>query len=556
VTLRLLIIGGYGTFGARLARLLDDEPGVEIIIGGRNLEKAKACAADLKGEGRTAIHFDRDGDVDAQIAAIKPDVVVDASGPWQAYRDPYKTVRAAISNGCHYLDLADGSDFVLGIGDYDDAARAKNVFVLSGVSSCPVLTASAVRALSGDLDEVHTIIGAIAPSPHAGLGANVIGAITHYAGKPVKLTRDGKTATAMGLIETRRGTVAPPGALPLPNVLYSLVDVPDLRLLPALWPNLKTIWFGVGPRPEILHRALSGLAHLVRIGVLRSLTPFAGLFHRAAHIVTWGEHRGGMFVEITGTKEGGTVRRSWHLLADGDRGPFIPSMAIEAVIRKMIAGETPACGARSAALELDLSDYAASFARRGIITGTREEPDPAWPLYRRVLGNAWERLPAPIRDLHSPDGHMKASGRAKVERGSGFLGKLIGRLIGFPEAGDDIPVTVDFKVEQGREVWTRTFGTRSFSSVQTEGQGRHAYLVRERFGAVEVSLASVVDGDVLRLIVRSWRFLGIPMPLFLAPGGAAFEHAEGGRFNFDVTIAHPLMGTIIRYRGWLVPEAA
>jgi hypothetical protein len=551
--LRLLIIGGYGTFGARLARLLDDEPGVEIVIGGRDLAKATSLAAELKCPGRSGLRFDREADVESQLAAVKPDIVVDASGPWQAYRDPYRLVRACIAQGCHYLDLADGSDFVLGIGEYDEAARTKNVFVLSGVSSCPVLTASAVRKLSEGLDEVHTIVGAIAPSPHAGLGANVIRAITHYAGKPVRLTRNGKPATATGLIETRRGTVAPPGALPLPNVLFSLVDVPDLRLLPAIWPGIKTIWFGVGPRPELLHRALMGLTHLVRLGVLPSLTPFAGLFHRAAHILSWGEHRGGMFVEIAGTKAGRTVRRSWHLLADGDRGPFIPSMAIEAVIRKMVAGETPAHGARAATLELDLSDYAASFARRGIVMGTRDEANPAWPLYRRVLGDAWDRLPAEIRDLHTLNGSMKASGRARVERGSGLFGKLIGALIGFPEAGEDIPVTVAFEACNGGEVWTRTFGTRSFRSVQTEGQGRHQYLVRERFGAVEVSLASVLDGDVLRLIVRSWRFFGIPMPLWLAPGGDAFEHAEGGRFHFNVEIKHPLTGLIVRYRGWLVP---
>jgi hypothetical protein len=231
-------------------------------------------------------------------------------------------------------------------------------------------------------------------------------------------------------------------------------------------------------------------------------------------------------------------------------------MAVEVVVRKVIAGAQPKPGARSAALELDLSDYAPSFARHAIVTGTREETDPAWPLYRRVLGDAWNRLPPEIRDLHTLKGSMKASGRARVERGSGLFGRLIGALIGFPQAGDDIPVTVDFESRNGGEVWTRTFGTQRFSSVQTEGQGQHAYLVRERFGTVEVSLAVVLDGEVLRLIVRSWRFLGIPMPLFLAPGGVAFEHAEGERFNFNVEIAHPLVGTIVRYRGWLAPEPA
>ena len=45
--LRVLILGGYGFFGARLARLLADIAGVETIVGGRDLAKARAVAASL-----------------------------------------------------------------------------------------------------------------------------------------------------------------------------------------------------------------------------------------------------------------------------------------------------------------------------------------------------------------------------------------------------------------------------------------------------------------------------------------------------------------------------
>ena len=38
-----------------------------------------------------------------------------------------------------------------------------------------------------------------------------------------------------------------PGRLPLRNRLFSLVDVPDLRLMPALFPGLKNVWTGAAP---------------------------------------------------------------------------------------------------------------------------------------------------------------------------------------------------------------------------------------------------------------------------------------------------------------------
>ena len=61
--------------------------------------------------------------------------------------------------------------------------------------------------------------------------------------------------------------------------------------------------------------------------------------------------------------------------------------------------------------------------------------------------------------------------------------------------------------------------------------------------------------DKLRLVVRRWSAFGVPLPLALAPRGEAFESADDGRFNFHVEIGLPLIGLIVRYRGWLVPQA-
>jgi hypothetical protein len=40
----------------------------------------------------------------------------------------------------------------------------------------------------------------------------------------------------------------------------------------------------------------------------------------------------------------------------------------------------------------------------------------------------------------------------------------------------------------------------------------------------------------------------------LAPQGHAVESEQDGRFRFDVAIRAPLIGAIVRYRGWLKPE--
>jgi len=560
--IKILVVGGYGTFGGRIVELLENEAGLTLVVAGRSLAKAEAYCA---GRGATkaqllAAQFDRDGDLAGQLEAIRPDILVDASGPFQAYgRDPYRLIETCIVQRINYLDLADGAEFVAGVGAFDEPARNAGACVLSGVSSFPVLTAAVVRRLATgmapEMTRVESIRAGIAPSPHAIVGENVIRAIASYAGQAIRIRRGDQTVAAHPFTEQLRTTVAPPGRLPLHSTLFSLVDVPDLRVLPELWPEAGTVWMGAGPVPEILHRALIALAWLVRIGPVRSLLPLAPLMYLATNRLGWGEHRGGMFVAVEGRDAAGTaVRRSWHMLAEGDDGPLIPSMAVEALVRKVLAGRRPAPGARAAVRDLELDDYEALFARRRIVAGVRDDDAAdAVPLYARILGSAWDRLPVAIRDMHRVNSAATARGLASVERGGGLLARLVAILVGFPSAAAETPVDVRFEASDGRETWTRTFGADRFASRQFAGRGRSAGLLCERFGALTFAMALVAEGERLNLILRRWSLFGLPLPLWLCPRSNAYETVEGGRFRFHVEISHPLTGLIVRYRGWLTP---
>ena len=551
--LRVLILGGYGVFGGRLAELLADLP-VDLLICGRDRARAEAFCARYHGHARaTPVALDR-ADIAAGLEMLRPDLVVDASGPFQDYgATRYGVIAACIAARVDYLDFADAADFVFGVPRFDAQAKAAGVFVLSGVSSFPVLTAAVLRELARGM-ELVTVEGGIAPSPYAGIGLNVMRAVVGYAGAPVQLRRGGSDAHGIGLAESRRFTVAVPGRLPLRNIRFSLVDVPDLRVIPPEHPSITDIWMGAGPVPESLHRILNLLAKARATLRLPSFAPFSRLFYLVLNRMRFGEHRGGMYVRATGVAKGAPVERSWHLLAEGDDGPYIPSMAVEAVIRKLIAGERPAPGARSAVAALDLADYEALFRGRRIHMGFRDaDGEAAAPLYPRLLGSAFATLPASVRALHDSRAERRWTGTAEVRRSRGPLAVLVAALIGFPKAGAGIPVSVTFSPASDAERWTRRVGTRTFASVQRAGQGRDAYLLVERFGIASVSLALVVEGDRLRLVPRRWALLGVPMPRALLPRGESFETEEDGRFRFDVQIALPRIGLVVAYRGTLDP---
>lgn len=552
--LRALIVGGYGTFGRRIVGLLANEARLTLIVAGRSRERAEACCGACKAPKAKllAAAFDRDSDLKAQLAVLEPDIVIDASGPFQAYgARRYRLIEAALAQGASYLDLADAAPFVEGVAAFDTQARAKGLYALSGVSSFPVLTAAAARHLAQGMSRIDAIRGGIAPSPYAEVGENVIRAIASYAGKPVSFVRDGAPTTGHPFTEHRPYTVAPPGQLPLDRRLFSLVDVPDLRMLAKLWPQVKNVWMGAAVVPEIRLRSFIALAWLVRWRLIRSLTPMAPLFASAMRVLRWGEHRGGMFVEMEGADGAGEpVTRSWHLVAEGDDGPYIPAMAVAAIIGKVLDGRPPAPGARAAMAEVELADYERLFSARAITTGIRQDAPPVTtPLYARILNSAWHDLPVEIRAMHDVERTALAKGRASVKRGSGWLARLMGWIIGFPPASDDVPVSVRFDVAQGIETWTRTFGDKSFHSHQFAGTSPG--LICERFGPLTFAMALVSRAGRLSLILRHWRAFGIPMPMFLCPHSTAHETVEEGRFCFHVEIGHPVTGLIVQYRGWL-----
>ena len=53
--LRVLVVGGYGTFGGRVVALLEDEPRLTLIVAGRSLSRARAFVAARKPQARLEV---------------------------------------------------------------------------------------------------------------------------------------------------------------------------------------------------------------------------------------------------------------------------------------------------------------------------------------------------------------------------------------------------------------------------------------------------------------------------------------------------------------------
>lgn len=538
---RILVIGGYGGFGARLSRRLAAN-GHHVLIGGRSASKAAVFAATLQKAEPVVI--DRERDVGAALVSARPELVVDAAGPFQG--SGYQVPRACIALGIPYLDLADARDFVCGFNALDGAARTAGVAVVSGASSVPALSSAVARRLSAGLGRVTAVETALSASSRSSAGRSVGRAILSYVGKPVKVWRGGLWKERRCWQELRRQDYAVAGARPLRR-LVALCDVPDLELLPRLLPGRPTVTFRAGNESAFQMIALWLLSWPVRWGWLGSLAGLGGLLLPLQRwAAQWSSDRSAMAMTLKGWRDGRPVAKRWTIIAERGDGPEIPTLAAELLTEDLLAGRVVP-GARNAADLLSLDRFEPLFERLAARHET-VELEAGEPLYRRLLGETLDRLPQAVRSMHEVHGEAGAAGEGEVKRGGGPIGRLIGAIVGFPPAGR-YPVHVEFLEQGGRERWVRHFGPHRFWSWFSIKDG----LLYERFGLLRFGFALPCDESALRMRLVRWSAAGVPLPLFLAPRVNAHEWQDGDRFRFDDRITMPLIGELIHYSGWLRP---
>jgi hypothetical protein len=343
---RVIVLGGHGNFGARICRALAGDPAIEVVAASRN----PASGAKLD---RSAPDFAR------ALREHSPAIVIHCAGPFQG--QDYLVASAAIAAGAHYIDLADGREFVARFAERNDAAaRAAGVLAVSGASSVPALSSAVIDDLSGRFRQLEEIRIAIAPGQRAARGAATIAAVFSYAGRRFQWMSDGAWRDAWGWQGLKRIRFEGLGTR-----WAAACDVPDLELLPVRYRGVRTVEFHAALEVAIQHFAIWIAAALRRAGVPLPFERWAAPLDRIATLLdAFGSERGAMLVGLTGRRHDGTwARVEWHLTADANHGPEIPCMAAILLARKLARGEIADRGAHPCMGFLRLAEFEPEFAR-------------------------------------------------------------------------------------------------------------------------------------------------------------------------------------------------
>jgi len=551
VSRRVVVIGGTGAFGARLVEGLVATTDLAVVIAARRIDPANELAARLSashpGAAIETCALDAGRITADDVRRLAAWCVVHAAGPFQGAGP--RVAEAAIAAGCHYVDIADARDFVAAFPRLDDAARAAGVLAVTGASTTPGLTEAVLDTLVRDWQRVDRIEIALSPGNRQPRGLSVVQAILARAGQPVRVFRHGAWTTARGMGLLARCRM--PG---LGRRWLFLIDTPDLDLMPQRFaPRREAVW-RAGLELGVLHLGVWLLSRLVAVRLLRSLVPLARPLRAMAEWLSpFGSARGGMMATAQGLDAAGrSVTATWSLVAEAD-GPNIPILPALAIVRALAAGRLDRTGAMPCAGMLALSDIAREFARFRIVTRTMVRPQAVMP---RALGCAFDTLPEVIRRGHLVDGTRVLEGRAAIVGAASAAGRALAWLIGFPAASADVPVSVEMRVDETGEVWTRNFGGKEFRSRLAPIAGRRNRIT-EKFRWLTFDLALTASPAGLDLKITGGRVGPLRLPRFLLPRSQATERVDArGRFCFDVPIAMPVVGLLVHYRGWLVPRPA
>jgi len=382
---RVLIIGGYGNFGSYIARELARDQNISLVIGGRSKSKADAFATNLDGVN-TASGFalDINGDINSRFLEIAPDMVIHTTGPFQS--QDHRVARAAIAAGAHYLDLADARNCVATIGELDEEARAAGVAVIAGASSVPCLTAAFIDRYKPHFGRVESAVYGIAAAQATNRGLGTAAAILSYVGKPFTILSNGKRKRVFGWQGLH--------AVHYPELgtrLFGYCDIPDLQLFPDRYPGLRDLSFVAGHEVKLLHIGTWLLSWVVRLGVVRSLSPYAERLLKLSFLFDpFGSDKSGFHMLLTGADhQGRPVEVRIFMVARQVHGPFIPCVPAILLAKRIAAGENILPGARPCLDLVTLDEIMSAIAHLDIDTiVTGPKLNERWPGRQSIVSAA------------------------------------------------------------------------------------------------------------------------------------------------------------------------
>ncbi|HVX84314.1 MAG TPA: saccharopine dehydrogenase NADP-binding domain-containing protein [Phycisphaerae bacterium] len=324
---RVLVVGGSGFYGTYLVKDLLEHTRASITVVSRRPKavcpetgRVKLAVCDLKDLSRLT------------GLARGCDVVVHCAGPFQ--RLPLNPLRAALSAGRQYVDLAEDRIFAREVRELGQEAESAGVTVVSGASVCPGLEALFALGVRGRFDRVTSIRTIAAPDTRKHRGPAMFYTMLWGVGRGWDEPRGGEMRRVYGWTEPEWVEFPRPVGS---RLTYLVLEMANLDVLPETF-GVGTVAFKAGTEHWWLNRMLQWSA------LLRARTGFPAWERMSIFVrgLSWlaglvGKDEGGVIFEVGGIRGGKAAVHRLALMAERDGG-FIPSALAAIVTEEILSG--------------------------------------------------------------------------------------------------------------------------------------------------------------------------------------------------------------------------
>jgi hypothetical protein len=140
---RVLVLGGYGTFGSHVCRHLVTA-GMPLTVAGRDPDRAKQFAQSVGG-GVRALAVDLRNAEACGLALREHAIAVNCAGPFQDL--DAGLLEACLQTGCAYADMADDRKYTALVRSFHERFRAAGLPAVHGCSSLPGISGALALVL-------------------------------------------------------------------------------------------------------------------------------------------------------------------------------------------------------------------------------------------------------------------------------------------------------------------------------------------------------------------------------------------------------------------------
>ncbi len=304
----ITVFGGYGVFGAHVARALA-AAGLPVRIAGRDVGQAERFAIALGAEHQ-GISADVNDPVSCSRALAGVRVAVNCAGPFSSMS--MALPEACLAAGVHYVDIADHRGWITRLRSRDDEFLARGLTAAVGCSSLPGISGALAIVTARRLPAVERVRVTLFIGNRNPKGEAAVRASAEQLGRSFSAPQ----GTLRGLQGREIVDLPPPFG---PRAVYDW-ESPEHYLLPGLL-GAREVRVKVGFEARIATYSLATLARLgPRLGrfLLASVAPIA------RHLSGFGHSGGFVKVELF-APDGTRAAASLGGANDGQRMAALPA---------------------------------------------------------------------------------------------------------------------------------------------------------------------------------------------------------------------------------------